>query len=300
MEAGPQRDPSLTPETTISLPDEPLRASAALMHETALNLCEPECLYYHSAWQYLRALGIFSTLGNRAVFFVDALSSLALEGKRPRVLVAGSADYSMPAHVFHAYLNSGASLDLTVLDRCQTPLSISRWYAERIGQPIELVQQDLLKPDFEHPYDVIVSSFLLGNFAAEDRGPLFSSLGQRLRTGGKLIVANAVRETPPEPSFFEEAAALEFSSRARLQAVEQADSFGFDPEVVATLALEYARQRRTPGAPSAEGLISLIKENGFEIARFDHVAGSVNPKVPLKGATIAQGSHSALIVATKL
>ena len=297
MESDPELEASVSTEISQALPKEPLQESAALMHEMALSLCEPDCVYYHSAWQYLRALGLFSTLGGQAEFFVNALTSLAARGEWPRVLVAGTADYSMPAHVYHAYLNVGAQIKLTVLDRCRAPLSISSWYAERIGQPIEVVQQDLLRPDFQEKYDVIVTSSLLGSFDDAARIHLLGALATRLRTGGKLILANAVAAMPMPARGFDEAAAARLASRARLKASEEADALGFDPEIVEKLALEYARGRKTQGPPSADGLSGLVTGAGFEIDNVDEVG---NREVALKEPTVSRGGLAVRLVATKV
>lgn len=43
------------------------------------------------------------------------------------MLISGTADYSMLAHLLQAYRNVEAAVHVTVLDRCETPLYLCRW-----------------------------------------------------------------------------------------------------------------------------------------------------------------------------
>jgi hypothetical protein len=70
-------------------------------------------------------MGLAPTSGG--AFFVDTIRGLAASGRRPDVRVSGCADYSVPAHVLHAYGLAGAPVRLTALDRCETPLYLTRW-----------------------------------------------------------------------------------------------------------------------------------------------------------------------------
>src|SRR5262249_11259435 len=115
---------------------EPIIESAPIAHDVAQRLCirdpviSETCAWYHGFWQYLRVMGLNKTSVGHGTFFIDTLRSLRPRDATPRVLVSGSADYSMPAHVLFAFADAG-TVDLTVVDRCETPLYLSRWYAER-------------------------------------------------------------------------------------------------------------------------------------------------------------------------
>ena len=78
-------------------------------------------------------MGLTKTSGGQGGFLAEHLRALARTGDAPRVLVSGSADYSMPAHALWSYQIQGAPLQLDVVDRCETPLVLSRWYAARYG-----------------------------------------------------------------------------------------------------------------------------------------------------------------------
>ena len=55
-------------------------------------------------------------------------------GRGPRrVLISGAADYSILAYVLWACRENGLDAEVTVLDRCDTPLLLNTWYAEQGG-----------------------------------------------------------------------------------------------------------------------------------------------------------------------
>jgi hypothetical protein len=95
--------------------DEPLFESAPLAHAAARTLCRSDgdagtsCAWYHGAWQYFRALGIVTAPTVHARGLTEALRALARGGSHSRVLVSGAADYSLLAHVLHAYRCEGCA-----------------------------------------------------------------------------------------------------------------------------------------------------------------------------------------------
>jgi len=88
-------------------PVEPLAESAPLAWAIAPRLCpgDPQspsaCVWYHRVWQYMRLLGVISSIRTNSAFLTRTFDGLALN--HPRVLISGSADYAMLAHLWHAY-----------------------------------------------------------------------------------------------------------------------------------------------------------------------------------------------------
>lgn len=110
-----------------------LMHQAALARELAPALCAPTgCAWYHGAWPALRALGLVASPHRNAVFFTGALREAATLGDR-RVLVSGAADAGMLELVLGAYGEAETEPDVTVLDRCPTPVRVSADFAERAG-----------------------------------------------------------------------------------------------------------------------------------------------------------------------
>src|SRR5262249_10098924 len=85
---------------------EPLLESAPIAYRTALQVCPSncsgaDCTAYHAVWQYLRLAGTMRSMRVDGALFVAAAERLARGGGLQRVLISGSADYSMLAHLSH-------------------------------------------------------------------------------------------------------------------------------------------------------------------------------------------------------
>jgi SAM-dependent methyltransferase len=190
-----------TAPTANILVYEPLSASAPMSHKWAGLYCGPHfCQSYHRFWQYLRLMGLGSTLGGHPGAYLEAFTSLQTlwqnqkPGKR-RILIAGAADYSMLAHLWQVFQLYPGSLEISVLDRCQTPLKLNQWYAEPRGISIRLLESDILLLE-EEEYDLIVTSSFLGNFDPDARFELFNRINRLLRKDGQFISSNRLRPQP--------------------------------------------------------------------------------------------------------
>ena len=70
-------------------------------YDTALEQCKggypdkDDCTWYHSSWMLLRYLDMVSNPYWHEKFYRDALAS-AVSGGAEKILVAGTADFSMP------------------------------------------------------------------------------------------------------------------------------------------------------------------------------------------------------------
>src|SRR5262245_37835427 len=102
---------------------EPVSESCDWLSAVAAWTCRDDgtgrCDWYHGTWQYLRILNLVSNPTWHSDFFVQAMRALVADQPQTRVLISGSADYSMFAHAVAAL---GPRLSATVLDWCPTPL----------------------------------------------------------------------------------------------------------------------------------------------------------------------------------
>jgi SAM-dependent methyltransferase len=183
----------------LPMVDEPLAESAPLAWEKAPALCwrDPEtgvgCEAYHRAWQYRRLLGLITTVGTDGDFLLERFSSLARGGAHRRVLVAGTADYGMLAHLAAAYRSEGAPLEVTVVDRCATPLMLNRWYGERRSLPVETLQANLLDLPIGRAFDLVCTHSLFGRLTKEDRERVVGAWHAQLRPGGLVLTTQRIR-----------------------------------------------------------------------------------------------------------
>ena len=195
--------------------DDTLAAGAALAWQLAPQLCDTDpatgdgCAGMHGVWLCLRRLGLLGTIEARRDFYLEALQATAgVDGRPPRVLISGAADYAMLEFVLAAFRARGLVPDVTVTDVCETPLALNRWYAERAGCAIETVRGDILDLAPGAPYDVVCTDYFLGWIAPEHRAALVAKWRALLRPGGTVITANGLR---PADDPAHRAARIEFS-----------------------------------------------------------------------------------------
>ncbi len=173
-----------------------LAESAPLARQWSQEMCwhnaakGESCAWYHGAWQTLRLLGIVTTLTQQADLYISALRPMIAAGGFKRVFLSGSADYGLLSVVLEAFSQEGVVPDITVVDRCTTPLRLCRWYAERYGYTIETVQSDLAAFRDDEPYDFICVHSLLSCVPLEHHADIVATWHSLLRPGGILMMAN--------------------------------------------------------------------------------------------------------------
>jgi SAM-dependent methyltransferase len=284
--------------------DDPILDSAKLAHRLAQQLCPRDgsspCAWYHGFWPTLRAMGIGKMSGGHAEFLADELRATAAGGAR-RVLTSGAADYAMPALVLDAFRRAGAPLDLTVVDRCATPLALCRWYFERQGADIATSHCDIL--DYAHatPFDIIVTNSFLGYFAPAERSRLFAQWRDLLRSGGALLFTNRLRPAAVDgPIGFTADEATRFRETARREAERCRPLLGLDPALVAASAQDYAAHFRSWPIRSADEVVTLLHDHGFRVDRLDCAAATGPRAVGVSGPTTADGSDYVRVAATRI
>src|SRR5690606_9696782 len=119
-----------------------------------------------------------------APLYVAALRPLIAAGEVRRVLVAGAADYGLLAVVFDAFRREGVEPQVTVADRCATPLRLCRWYAERFGVPVRTVQRDIAALHDGSVHDAICAHSLLSCVPVGRHANIAASWYGALRPGG--------------------------------------------------------------------------------------------------------------------
>ena len=147
--------------------DEALEEAARLARDEAPSLCRADaaggtCAWHHGLWPTLRLLGLVTEPALHGEFLRGALAAVA--GKAPRVLLSGAADHALLAQVLAAF--ASRTLRITVLDICETPLLLNRWYAGRAGVAIETCRSDILDYAAPRAFDAICTHAFLGNFDA--------------------------------------------------------------------------------------------------------------------------------------
>ena len=177
--------------------DESLIASARVARRFALEHCPHtaagNCSWYHGVWQYFRALGVTKMAGGSADFLGAVLRSLAAGGGVRRIMISGAADDAMSLLALAAFRDVGKVPDLTLVDRCEAPLALARWSAERLGASVATQRSDILSFNSTAKFDLVLTNSFLGAFDPARRRQLFARWASLLRHGGKILFTNRVR-----------------------------------------------------------------------------------------------------------
>jgi len=285
--------------------DESLVASAHVARQFALEHCRhtasDDCGWYHGVWQYFRALGVTKTAGGSAEFLGVTLRSLAAGGGVRRVMISGAADDAMSLVAIAAFRDTGAPLDLTVVDRCETPLALARWSAERLGASVTTHRTDILALDSTTAFDVVMTNSFLGAFDPAQRTRLFARWASLLRPGGKLLFTNRLRPGAGRAQIgFTPDQAQVFCAAVRHEAERRKAMLGLDPATVEGWARVYAQRYRSYPVRTVEEVLDLLRIAGFAPDRVDtaRVAGRAAEHA-VAGPSVAERADYVRLLATR-
>jgi hypothetical protein len=251
--------------------EEPMITTAPIAHEMAAVLCQgdhvsPEdCSWYHSVWQYLRIFNMVSTPTWHSRFYLDTLQALVPICSHTRVLISGTADYSMLAHVLWAFKNSATTPQITVLDLCETPLFLCKWYGKSVGARITTTASDILTYE-SGPFDVIATDAFLTRFSSAARREVIRKWHDLLAPKGIVVTTvrierglskSSVQATPDQADAFR---------RKALQEARRWQSFlSCPPERIANLAQRYAERMTSYSFSSEDEVRSLFQDAGLNV-----------------------------------
>jgi SAM-dependent methyltransferase len=182
--------PPLPSPTTL------LTRSASLARDLAERTCVRDaangdsCAWFHGLWPDLRILGLVEGPTQWSAFYTRALEPLVTTHRR--IMISGAADNAMLAEILAVY---GDHAEVTIIDRCPTPLAVNHWLAEQFGTAIASIAHDILTLDADllAPFDVICGHAILEHFApGESRARLFQQWRRLLRAGGRIVLVETI------------------------------------------------------------------------------------------------------------
>jgi hypothetical protein len=288
-------------------PIEPLAESAPIAWAEAPRRCyhDPQtgdtCLWYHRVWQYLRLLGVISSVRTNTNFLTRTFRDRARTGRHPRVLVSATADYSMLAHLKSAYDQEGAALEVTVVDRCETSLMLNRWYADRYHVALGTASGDVLDYAPERPIDLICTHNFLGRFDTASRGRLIAHWHALLRPAGLVVTTQRIRpDTRHARSHYtaEEARALSEQVTASARAFRP--RLDIDPDELGRAVYEYAIRKGAHVIRTTEEITDLFEAAGFEVELADQGEGAEERERDRPSSSAGKDTYRMRIVARKL
>jgi SAM-dependent methyltransferase len=287
---------------SLTNPVEPLEESALVAWTAAPSLCAgaPEsldsCLWYHRIWQYLRLLDIITSIRTNTAFLLATFERLA--PTHPRVLISGSADYAMLAHVREAF--GAHPLDVTFVDLCATSVRMNQWYADRYGLSLTATRGDALAVETDRPFDLVCTHNFLCRFEDEARQRLVNRWHAVLRPGGVVVTTQRVR--PGDRA--RRSAYSEEDARAIAETVVKAASahprpLGISLNEMRTVAYEYARRKGAYVIESPAQISGPFERAGFEMTLADCGGGLAERQADRPGSTAGLDTYRMRVIATK-
>ncbi|HEX8620176.1 MAG TPA: hypothetical protein VF911_21530 [Thermoanaerobaculia bacterium] len=251
--------------------EEPMLTTAPVAHALAPVLCKgdyvanEDCSWYHGIWQYLRILNMVSTPTWHGTFYVDAVEA-ALNERAGKILISGAADYSTLAHVVWGRdkTNCADACAIEVLDLCETPLLLCRWYAKYVDTTVATVKADIVKLDAGDTYILIVTDAFLTRFDATQRRDVVKAWHRLLRSGGRVITT--IRLEPDLRAHFAIASidqADDFRARARRSSERWQEFLPIVPADLAYEAQRYAERMKSFSMHTAAEVEQLFTDAGF-------------------------------------
>lgn len=286
--------------------DEALVQSAHMARSLALEHCgqtaHGDCTWYHGVWQYFRALGVTKTAGGSAVYFDEALRSLAVQGGTRRVLISGAADDAMSLLALAAFRGVDRPLDLTIVDRCETPLALARWSARRVGTSVRTHRSDILAFDSTAEFDIVMTNSFFGAFDPARRAQLFAHWASLLRPGGKILFTNRLRPgSGYAPLGFTLDQAEAFCAAVRRGAERGKAILGLDPDIVEGWARLYTERYRTYPVRTVDEVLDLLRNAGFAPDRVDTALAAGRPgDEAVAGPSVAERADYVRVLATRI
>lgn len=251
-----------------------------LAQQWSETLCSG-CASYHGAWQVLRLLGVLNSMRSDDDFLLTQLNNAIGSGAR-KILISGAADYALQARIAAVAKRHKITPQITVVDLCETPLQLNRWYAARVGIEVDLVQDNILNFDKPDHFDLVCTHSFLPFFDADGRKQLVKVWWQCLAPGGAVLTAQRTRPNDTsERHGFTRSQTDALGQRAYDLATEKYAQLGIEPKQARHLAIEYALGRSTYVLRDSEQLRRLFLSQGFELEQFtlpDH--GQLEKDVP--------------------
>lgn len=180
---------------------EPLSSSADYCYDIAKKECTNDyvdsesCAWYHSIWQYLRLLDMVSSPEWHSDFYIYNLRKMLTRKISPRILISGTADYSMLAYIIFCCEITHNVADIFVIDLCKTPLTLCSWYAKRKNINITIINDDILKHNFDDiKFDLICTDAFLTRFNEATAYNIISIWRRLLTPNGYIVTTVRVRD----------------------------------------------------------------------------------------------------------
>ncbi len=248
---------------------EPLTESADINFYTANKFCKNgimstgNCQWYHAIWQYLRIIDKVSSPEWHSNFYQKCFNDVFKYKKNPKVLISGTADYSLLAYVYNSSKETNNEAEIFVLDTCQTPLKMCQWFSEKMGFDIKILNMSIF--DLEQLYqtfDLICSDAFLTRFDIEDAKRVISCWKEALCEGGAVVTTVRIREDKgQEKNGLKETYIRDCVDRFK----KWEGYFDITMSKFTSMVNEYAQKMTSHDLGDQKSVYNMFKSQGFQV-----------------------------------
>jgi SAM-dependent methyltransferase len=223
------------------------------------------CGHMHALWPYIRLARASTGVEGASSRLDSILSELVAEGYR-RVLIAGSQDTGLLALVARAAGTS--TIEITVLDRCASPLESCRRLAQAWSLPIETMQRNLMNLEVQDRFDIALVHGTLHYIPPDRRVDVLVRLRQALRPAGVLVLlfntgSRVIGELSSEGRSYYATWVIEELRRVGVPLPEEREAFA------ARLCFHAENREHREGAfGRPEEVIELLARSGFDVRQW--------------------------------
>jgi hypothetical protein len=227
------------------------------------------CAGYHGVRPFLYCAGLRSSYSTYCEMFVPPLRQWVEAPPAPRILVSAAADFVVPAIVTQALKDLGRGPDLTIVDRCRTPLMMCEDAGIRLDMPWRLAQADVRAYQPSIPYDLIVSDRFLSFFHPSERCSIVDAWRRQLAKGGRVVTTVSIYPDTGPVTRDREVLHAETLRRYETQCGGQLPEV--TREQLSRMVEIYSSFRHRHFISNAEEVVSLFEDCGFEVREVQSV-----------------------------
>jgi hypothetical protein len=248
--------------------NETLAECALLAVDAAAKHCDDRagCGAHHALWPTMRLLEMLgSPDAPEDLAFWTARADALRSVDEPRVLISGASDHGFVELVHGLLRGAGVRANLCLVDRCQTPLELNRWYAGHAGIDLELHRSDILAFTAAQPFDAIFAHCFIDQLAPEMWPALVDKWRALLRSGGLIASLSRVRnagEAQHERAAV--AVPIDYSARIARKNLELPPTLQIPIEIASELERHWRRREPSPVRATTD-IVPLFDNGGFAI-----------------------------------
>jgi hypothetical protein len=200
------------------------------------------------------------------------------------VLISGTADYSMLAHVVAA--SGDRAIDAHVVDLCRTPLQACRWFAQHNKLRVGLHEADLTDEKCATKlltnsaqgdrrkgpaFDLIVTDAFLTRFTSDVVPAVLANWARLLKVGGSVVTTVRLHGLDQAKRGGITGEVADFVLRFRERATAWQSLLDVDLEELLDATHEYALRMTSSHLGDVDDLVRLFMAHGLRVVHHEPV-----------------------------